>query len=97
MGHNNRYNPTRDKNEPDIVEAYRASGRHVTLLNGAGVTDLLVLTPSPSLPIYVVRTIEEALLITDPIALVEVKSLQGGLTDAQVKWHNETLLKDEDE
>lgn len=38
-----RHNPKRDANEGAIVKALREAGAMVTLLNGAGVPDLLVL------------------------------------------------------
>lgn len=37
-----RHARRRDENEPDIVEAFRDRGCSVTLLDGAGVPDLLV-------------------------------------------------------
>ena len=38
----NRYNPKRDKNEPEIIEAFREEGFFVQPLSGRRVPDLLV-------------------------------------------------------
>ena len=39
---NNRHNPQRDANEPEIIEALKAKGAIVWRLNGKGIPDLLV-------------------------------------------------------
>jgi len=87
----------RDRNEPEIVETFRKAGRFVTRLSGKGVTDLLVIRPSPDVPVFVVDSIDQALdlvQLDEPIMLVEVKDIRDDrvtrepLTPQQVEWHS---------
>jgi hypothetical protein len=67
-----------DKNQKGIVKALRLLGYHVTLLHrlGKGVPDILVAG-------YSFRYGVVALL------LVELKTEEGELTEAEKKWHEE--------
>jgi len=85
----------RDKNEPEIVDAFRKTGKFVTHLSGKDIPDLLVITPGRDVPLFVVESVDQALdvsMLNEPICLVEVKNPDGGkLTPGQVTWHNTAL------
>ena len=92
----NRYNPQRDKNEPEIVTALEKAGYIVTRNNGAGIPDLLVIKPHDSAPLAICRSAEDALafMADKRLGLIEVKLEKTKLNKRQREWWANALATD---
>ena len=91
------YGHQRDGNEDLLVEVAERCGKFVTRVkssNPPGAPDLIVITPSVYVPVYVAETpeqMQDICALDEPIALVEVKEPGGKLNKNQVKWHGDAL------